>query len=219
MRRGVRPLTVVERDHRLVAHLRRLFGTRIAVVPGDARVVPLPPADCAVGNLPYAVATPILLRLFALRVPRVVALVQEEVGQRLAAGPGSGAYGRLSLAAQLYGEVELFRPIGPEAFYPAPKVRSRLIVHRARPGPLPVPSVPEFERATRILFSARRKQLGNLLPRLAGGDAAAERLARAAGWPDGWSTLRPENLPPEAFFALARARAGADGPSDRPTSP
>ncbi len=204
LRRGIGPLTVVERDPRLVGHLRRSFGTRIEVLSGDALVVPLPPADAVVGNLPYSVATPILLRLFAARIPRVVALVQEEVAQRLAAGPGSGTYGRLSLFAQLYGEVELFRPIGPASFFPPPTVQSRLLVHRTRAGPLPVPSVPEFERATRLLFSSRRKQLGNLLPRLAGGAAAATSLARAAGWPDGWSTLRPENLPPEAFFALAR---------------
>ncbi len=211
LRRGKQPLTVVERDRRLADHLRRRFGPRITVRTGDALEVDLPEADCAVGNLPYSVATPILLRLFAARLPRIVALVQEEVARRLAAGPGSGEYGRLSLAARLYGEVELYRAIGPEAFYPAPKVTSRLIVHRARPGPLPVPSVADFERATRELFSARRKQLGNTLPRWAGGEGEAARLARAAGWPDGWSRLRPENLPPEAFFALARARAGYDG--------
>jgi len=158
-----------------------------------------------VGNLPYSVATPILLRLFAARVPRVVFLVQREVAERLASGPGSKEYGRLSLIAQMYGTVELFRAVPAGAFYPPPQVESRLAVHVARPDPLPVPSVPEFERIVRVLFSSRRKQLGNLLPRLAPSSEAAERLAEAAGWPSQWPKLRPEELPPSAFFALARA--------------
>ncbi len=204
VRRGLEPLTVVEKDARLATHLRRVFGSRIRVLEGDALHLELPPADAVVGNLPYAVATPILLAQLARRVPRVVFLVQEEVARRLAAAPGSKQFGRLSLIAQLYGEVELFRSVGPGSFYPVPEVTSRIGVHRRRTGGLPVPSVPEFERLTRTLFSSRRKQLGNLLPRLAASEEAAEGLAIAAGWPEGWRRLRPENLPAEAYFALAR---------------
>jgi 16S rRNA (adenine1518-N6/adenine1519-N6)-dimethyltransferase len=206
VRRDVRPLTVVERDPRLAAHLRRVFGARIEVMEGDALTAPLPPSEAVVGNLPYSVATPILLAQFARRIPRVVFLVQEEVAQRLAAGPGSRVYGRLSIAARLYGTVELFRPVPPGAFTPIPAVASRLGIHRARSDPLPVPSVPEFESLVRTLFSARRKQLGNLLPRAAPSEAAADRWAAAAGWPEGWQRLRPEQLAPEAYFALARSR-------------
>lgn len=205
VRRGLEPLTVVERDARLAAHLRRVFGSRVRVLEGDALELDLPPSDAVVGNLPYAVATPILLAQMARRVPRVVFLVQEEVARRLAATPGSRQFGRLSLFAQLYGEVELFRTVPPDCFYPVPEVTSRIGVHRGRPGELPVPSVREFERITQTLFSSRRKQLGNLLPRLVPSDGAADRLAALAGWPDGWRRLRPENLPPEAYFALARA--------------
>jgi 16S rRNA (adenine1518-N6/adenine1519-N6)-dimethyltransferase len=212
LRRGVGPLTVIERDPRLAAHLRATFRDRIHVVEGDALEVPLPNAGCVVGNLPYSAATPILLRLFERRTPRVVFLVQREVAERLAAGPGSKRYGRLSLAAQLYGTVELFRPVPSSAFEPIPEVESRLGVHIARPGALPVPSVPGLERVVRTLFSARRKQLGNLVPRLTSGPGAADRLARAASWPDGWQRLRPEDLPPEAFFALARAMDEARAP-------
>jgi 16S rRNA (adenine1518-N6/adenine1519-N6)-dimethyltransferase len=205
LRRGIEPLTVIERDPRLARHLRSTLGHRVDVLEGDALEVELPPSDAVVGNLPYSLATPILLSLFARRVPRVVFLVQEEVARRLAAGPGSKQFGRLSLIAQLYGSVELFRSVGPEAFYPVPDVTSRLGVHVARLGKLPVPSVSEFERLTQTLFSSRRKQLGNLLPRLTPSEAAADRLAEAAGWPAGWNRLRPENLSPEAYFSLARA--------------
>jgi 16S rRNA (adenine1518-N6/adenine1519-N6)-dimethyltransferase len=203
LRRGIGPLTVVERDRRLAGFLRTTFGDRIHVLEGDALEVELPPAECAIGNLPYSVGTPLLLRLLRARFPRIVFLLQKEVVERFAAGPGTKKYGRLSILARLYGTVDLFRTVAPAAFAPEPEVASRLAVHLARPGPLPVPSVPEFERAVRILFSARRKQLGNLLPRLASSRDEAAGLARAAGWPDGWARLRPEELGPEAYFALA----------------
>ncbi len=205
VRRRLGPLTVIERDPRLARHLRRVFGARVHVLEGDARRVGLPSSEAVVGNLPFSVATPILLDQLARRVPRVVFLVQEEVAARLAAAPGSKQFGRLTLIARLYGEVELFRRVAPAAFYPVPEVTSRIGVHRARTGALPVPSVPEFEQLTQALFSSRRKQLGNLLPRLAPSEGAADRMADAAGWPAGWRRLRPENLAPEAYFALARA--------------
>jgi 16S rRNA (adenine1518-N6/adenine1519-N6)-dimethyltransferase len=204
VRRGLDPITVVERDPRLADFLRATFGDRVRVRTADALATELPPADCVVGNLPYSAATPILLRLFELRVPRIVFLVQREVADRLASGPGSKEYGRLSIVARLYGEVELFRTVPPNAFTPHPRVESRIAVHVAREGALPVASVPRFERAVRVLFSSRRKQLGNLLPRLTSSRAAADLLAERSGWPSGWRRLRPEDLPPEAYFALAR---------------
>jgi 16S rRNA (adenine1518-N6/adenine1519-N6)-dimethyltransferase len=207
LRRRMGPLTVVERDRRLARFLATTFGDRVRVVTGDALTVPLPPAEAVVGNLPYSVATPILLRLFAARVPRVVALVQREVAERLAAGPGSKTYGRLSIVARLYGTVELFRTVGPEAFTPQPEVASRIVVHVARSGPLPVPAVPAFEEVLRRLFSSRRKQLSNLLPRVVPEHGDVNELARRADWPIDWAHRRPEELPPEAYFALAGAIA------------
>ncbi|MCI4339264.1 MAG: 16S rRNA (adenine(1518)-N(6)/adenine(1519)-N(6))-dimethyltransferase RsmA [Thermoplasmata archaeon] len=204
LRRGISPLTVIERDPRLAGYLRSTFGDRIQVVVGDALEVELPAAAGVVGNLPYSVATPILIRLFEARTRRIVFLVQREVAERLAAGPGSKRYGRLSLLARLYGEVELFRTVAATAFSPVPEVESRLGVHIARMGPLPVASVPTFERVVRALFSSRRKQLGNLLPRLATPSRGADALARDAGWPADWARLRPEDLPPEAFLALTQ---------------
>jgi len=211
VRRGADPIHVVEQDPRLARYLRTTFGRRIHVIEGDALEVELPEAACVIGNLPYSVGTPILLRLFARRTPRIVFLVQREVAERLAADAGSKRYGRLSLAAHLYGETELYRTVDPSAFEPVPEVESRLAVHTARSGPLPVTSVATFERVVRTLFSARRKQLGNLLPRLAASRAAAARIAEAAGWPSDWATRRPEDLPPEAFFAITQLVAAGTG--------
>ncbi len=205
LRRGVGPLTVVERDPRLAAFLRSTFGKRVEVVAGDALDLALPPADCVIGNLPYSVGTPILIRLMQRRTPRVVFLIQREVAERFSAATGSKQYGRLALLARLYGDVELFRTVSAASFAPVPEVESRLGVFVGRRGELPVPSVETFERVVRTLFSSRRKQLGNLLPRLTGRGGDAAQLATEAGWPSHWSTLRPEQLPPEAFFAMARA--------------
>ena len=213
LRRGLGPLTVIERDHRLAAFLRRTFGRRVRVLEADALKVEFAGVDCLIGNLPYSVATAILRRAFEARVPRIVFLVQREVAERIAAGPGSRQYGRLSIFARLYGSVELYRTVGPEAFYPRPRVESRLGVHVARDGPLPVPSVATFERAVNTLFSSRRKQLGNLLPRLAPSTEATAALARDAGWPEDWARRRPEEFGPEAYFALADVLGRAEGPT------
>ena len=215
LERGARPLTVVERDRRLAAHLARTFGDALTVRVQDARGFPFPEEATVVGSLPYAAGTTIVLELLRRRVRRFAVILQKEVADRLAAGPGSRAYGRPSVLARLYGDVELWRELGPESFYPRPRVTSRLLSFRARDGPLPVPAVEGLEAVLRSLFSSRRKQLGNLLPRLAATDAAAASLARAADWPDGWERLRPEQLEPEAFFRLARAV----GTPARPRSP
>jgi len=208
VRRGVRPLTIVERDPRLVAFLRSVFADRIAVEEADATRYPFPAGVTVVGNLPFSIATPILLALFERRIPRIVAMVQREVADRLAAGPGSKTYGRLSIAARLYGDIELFRTVSRSSFYPTPEVEGRIIVHTTRRGPLPVPDPGRFEEIVRVLFSSRRKQLGNLLPRLGRASAELERLTREAAWPDEWPRLRPEDLPPEAYFRFATAFEG-----------
>ena len=205
LRRGLDRLTVVERDPRLAAFLRKRFGDGIRLIVGDALRIPVESAECYVGNLPYSIATPLLLRWMKARVPRIVFMVQREVAERLAAAPGSRAYGRLSIIAQLYGRLELFRTVDPEAFVPRPRVESRIAVFEGRSDSLPVPSIPDFERIVRALFSSRRKQLGNLLARVAFTSRTAEDLASRAGWPETWRHLRPEDLPPTAYFALARA--------------
>jgi 16S rRNA (adenine1518-N6/adenine1519-N6)-dimethyltransferase len=206
LRRGYTTVTVVELDPRLARRLDSEFGETIRVVTGDALDVPLGQPAAVVGNLPYASATPILIRLLKERVPRVVVMVQSEVAERIGATPGSGVYGRLSLLAQLFAEVELYRTVGPAAFHPRPKVDSRILTLTARPDPLAVRSVPLLEETARALFSSRRKQLGNLLPRLT---AEPEALATAAGWPADWRRRRPEELPPTAFYDLSNALGAA----------
>ncbi len=213
LRRGLGPLTVVEKDPRLAEHLARAFEGRARVLRGDALGLELPEAEAAVGNLPYAVATPIVRRLLDLRVPRIVAMLQREVAERLAAGPGSRSYGRLSILTRALADVELFRTVPASSFVPAPAVESRIVVLTRAGGPPRVPSRPALERVLDPIFASRRKQLGNLLPRL--GPRGPE-MARSAGWPEGWERRRPEELPPEAYFRLAEEVARRR--RDRPTA-
>jgi 16S rRNA (adenine1518-N6/adenine1519-N6)-dimethyltransferase len=211
LRRGLGPVRVVERDPRLVGHLQELLGERVEVLEGDARRIDLRPGERVIGNLPFSSASPILQRLFELRPPRVVALVQREVGERLAAAPGSSAYGRPTIQAALYGRVEAFATVPARAFTPRPEVEAVSIRFTPRPGPLPVDSPVRLESLVRRIFAWRRKQLGKTLGAVLGSPGRAARCAEAAGWPSGWARLRPETLAPEAFFALERAVAREEG--------
>jgi 16S rRNA (adenine1518-N6/adenine1519-N6)-dimethyltransferase len=205
LRRGVTPLTVLERDPRLAAHLRRTFGSEAEVLTRDAFDHPWQGVAVAVGNLPFSIATMILIRLFESRVPRIVALVQREVARRIGASPGGKEYGRLSILASLYGQVELFRTVPAAAFVPLPAVDGQIVVHTARDGPLPVPSVERFESIIRRLFSQRRKKLGNLMPKVLPDGFDLAQVVSGAGWPEDWADRRPETIAPDAYFRLAAA--------------
>ncbi|MHB8351977.1 MAG: 16S rRNA (adenine(1518)-N(6)/adenine(1519)-N(6))-dimethyltransferase RsmA [Thermoplasmata archaeon] len=213
LRRGLGPITVVERDPRLARHLREMARGAFTVQLADALEVEFGGVRTVVGNLPFSVAAPILTRLFEARVGRIVVLLQKEVGERYTAPAGGRRYGRPAIQAALYGRAERFATVPRSAFEPTPKVDGILVRFSGRPGPLPVPSVTRFEAEVRQLFASRRKQLGNLLPALAGGTEGARRLADRAGWPEGWARRRPEELPPESYFALSRARARPEEPA------
>lgn len=205
LRRGLGPLTVIERDPRLAAHLERTFGAEVRVLRADALRDPLPEARAVVGNLPYSTGTAILTRLLRAGTPRVVGLLQREVVERLSAAPGSRVYGRLTVLAAALGRVEPFRTVPASAFVPEPLVESQLFTAERHPTPPMAVPVDGLEAVLDPLFSSRRKQLKNLLPRLG---PRPDDLAERAGWPEDWPTRRPEELPPEAYFRLAEARVG-----------
>jgi 16S rRNA (adenine1518-N6/adenine1519-N6)-dimethyltransferase len=212
LRRDIGPLTVFESDPRLAEHLRRTYGDRITVVEGDALTLEIPEVRAAIGNLPYSAATPILLRLFRARIPKVVAMVQREVADRLTASFGSRSYGRLTIVARLFGTVEPYQVVPPTSFVPEPAVASQVVEFTARSGSVPIDDFETLEVVLQALFSSRRKQLANLLPRLTHDPQA---LAEEAGWPPEWPSRRPEDLPPEAFFGLANALGPRPHSGDR----
>ncbi|MCL5258520.1 MAG: 16S rRNA (adenine(1518)-N(6)/adenine(1519)-N(6))-dimethyltransferase RsmA [Firmicutes bacterium] len=120
----------------------------------------------AAGNLPYNVATPLIVRLVEMREgPQLlVVTIQKDVADRLAARPGTKAYGSLSVAVQYAMEVERAFSLGPGAFYPRPKVDSTVVLLRRRDRPAAaVRDEAWFRQVVRAAFAYRRKTLANSL--------------------------------------------------------
>jgi 16S rRNA (adenine1518-N6/adenine1519-N6)-dimethyltransferase len=161
-----------------------------------------PPPGKIVANLPYGIAATVILRTID-ELPGVrewVVMVQREVGERLAAAPGTAAYGAPSVLAQLACRVRVLRPISRNVFRPVPNVDSVLVgLSRFAPGP---------SDAVRALvhdaFAHRRKALAGSLARAAGAPPGVRERAREAlvelGHP---ADERAERLSPEEFRELA----------------
>jgi 16S rRNA (adenine1518-N6/adenine1519-N6)-dimethyltransferase len=213
---------VVEIDERLREALGDATDARanVTVHWADAMTLDLsalaPAPGKVVANLPYGVAAGVLLRTIE-ELPGVsswVAMVQREVGERLAAGAGSGVYGVPSVLAQLACEVEVLRAIPRTVFHPAPNVDSVLVGMRRRTaedeaGEAPPPTVsPALRALVAGAFAHRRKTLSGSLG-LAGGSVglpprSRERVREALvrlGQP---ADVRAERLSPQDFRALAR---------------
>jgi 16S rRNA (adenine1518-N6/adenine1519-N6)-dimethyltransferase len=176
---------------------------------GDAMKVDLaafaPAPTAMVANLPYSVATPLLLRTIEL-LPGLASwtvMVQREIADRLRAAPGSRTYGSPSVVAQLACEVELVRKVDPAVFKPRPRVDSAILRLRRR-GPAADPATHALVRAA---FAHRRKSLARSLEHGRPGSLAAARTALTElGLA---ADARAEALSPEQFAALS-AKLQAD---------
>jgi 16S rRNA (adenine1518-N6/adenine1519-N6)-dimethyltransferase len=210
-----RHVHVVEVDERLREALADATDphANVDVHWGDAMRIDLrglrPEPEKVVANLPYGIAAGVLLRTIA-ELPRVstwVATVQREVGQRLAAAPGSRTYGAPSVLAQLACDVELVRALPRTVFYPVPNVDSVLVRLRRRGAGS---GAPETEPALRALiagaFAHRRKTLVGSLA-LAGAPAgrSREQLREALEGLHHPGDVRAERLSAADFRALAKA--------------
>lgn len=158
-----------------------------------------PPPTAVVSNLPYAVATPVILRtieeLPSLRSWTV--MVQREIADRLRAAPGNRTYGAPSVIAQLSCEVRLLRTVDPAVFRPRPRVESAILALR-RTGPGASPATRQLVRAA---FAHRRKALPRSLEHVRPGSVEAARQALTElGLP---ADARAESLAPEQFAALS----------------
>ncbi|HEY8548891.1 MAG TPA: 16S rRNA (adenine(1518)-N(6)/adenine(1519)-N(6))-dimethyltransferase RsmA [Vicinamibacterales bacterium] len=164
----------------------------------------------AVGNLPYNLSTPILIRLHDLarttgRLKDATLMLQREVADRVLAGPGTGEYGPLAILLGLYADRERLLSLPPGAFRPAPEVHSSVVRLVFRPPSVSVGDYLTLERLVRTVFQQRRKTLANALrPLLARAGVDAGALASAAGVDPG---QRPEMLSAAAFVRLADALA------------
>jgi 16S rRNA (adenine1518-N6/adenine1519-N6)-dimethyltransferase len=156
-----------------------------------------------VANLPYQVATPLMLELLHTTPPfeRLTCTVQKEVGQRLAAEPRSPDYGPISVIAQTLAEIELIAILPPSAFWPRPKVESLMLTLRPRPREqIDVTDVADFVSFVQRGFAQRRKMLRRAVRDWDLLDALAV-FHRAGVNPD----ARPEELAPHSWRAFHRA--------------
>ncbi|MDQ1513272.1 MAG: rRNA (adenine1518-N6/adenine1519-N6)-dimethyltransferase [Microbacteriaceae bacterium] len=178
---------------------------RLTVVTGDALGVAIPGTPTRmVANLPYNVAVPVILRLLA-DVPSLAAgivMVQAEVGERLAAPPGSKIYGVPSVKAAWYGRCRLAGTVPRGVFWPVPNVDSVLVGFERGASRGDEALRRRVFALVDAAFAQRRKTLRKALAQVAGGTDRAEAGLRAAGIDP---AQRGEQLPVEAFIALAEA--------------
>jgi len=204
-------VVAVEIDKRLAAQLPITVSqlqpdAQLTVITEDAlRVIELPNEPRVfVANLPYNVSVPVLLHFLEHfdSLDRGLVMVQAEVGNRVAAGPGSKVYGSPSIKAAWYGEFSTAGLVSRQVFWPVPNVDSVLVrfERREQPGTI------EERKATFALvdaaFQQRRKMLRQSLSSVLGSStAASERLVAAGIAP----TARGEELTVLDFLAIARA--------------
>jgi len=215
-------VTAVEIDHRLAERLPRTAAAHgvppdaLRVLDADALRVTELPGDptVLVANLPYNVSVPVLLH-FLEHFPslqRGVVMVQAEVGERLAASPGSKTYGAPSIKAAWYGEWRLAGNVSRQVFWPVPNVDSVLVAFERAAAPLG--SEQERRRTFAIVdaaFQQRRKMLRQALAGVLGGSAAeASAVLEAAGIAP---TARGEELGAREFLAIAQELPDAARPA------
>lgn len=210
-------VTAVEIDPLLAQHLPATVAARMpdradrfALVHADAMDVtelPGPAPTALVANLPYNVAVPVLLHMLEAfpSIERTLVMVQSEVADRLAAGPGSKVYGVPSVKANWYADVKRAGAIGRNVFWPAPNVDSGLVSLVRRDPPSTTATRKDVFAAVDAAFAQRRKTLRAALAGWAGSPAAAEQALAAAGVDH---RLRGEALTVEQFAAIAEHRPG-----------
>ena len=210
---GARHVIAIERDERAVAALEEIaqkYPGRLTIVAADAMTFdprPLLGGTRAkiVANLPYNIATPLLIGWLSTEpwppwFDEMILMFQREVAERIVAEVGDDAYGRLAVFAGWRTEAKILFDIAPSAFVPPPKVTSSVVrlVPRAAPEPCPRALL---EKVTEAAFGQRRKMLRQSL-KSTGVDPAA--LLAAAGIDP---TQRAETVPVSGFVAMANRLA------------
>ena len=201
-------LTVIELDRDLIDPLRKMASGKGSleiynqdVLSFDFATLTDQPASLRViGNLPYNISTPLIFHLLKQNhlIQDMHFLLQKEVVDRLAAKPGGGQYGRLSVMVQYFCRVEKLFNVGPGAFTPPPKVDSafvRLIPYANQPWK--AANHAHFAKLVKQAFSQRRKTLRKSLKTLAGDDDFIQSGVD--------SSLRPERLAITDFVNLSNS--------------
>ncbi len=212
--RCAKEVIAIELDEEAVRELEKIDAPNLRIIHADILKTDLS-ALCGkckvVANIPYYITSPIMAHLLGEvddlahknrnAVSEILMMVQEEVAQRMAAGPDSPnkQYGMLTILSQFWADVEIVRRVGSRCFYPSPKVNSALVKLRILDKPrLDLSDYKMFRRVVKAAFSQRRKTLKNCL--YAGG-FAKEKIAAALND----DKVRGEKLSIQDFGALSEA--------------
>ena len=200
LRRGDILLKGIEIDGESIAYLRenlpeimpRLYEADF--LKTDLRKI-FPEGDfCVIGNFPYNISSQIFFKILDYKddVPQVVGMLQKEVAERLASGPGNKSYGILSVLLQAWYDIEYLFTVGEHEFIPPPKVKSAVIrLQRNRRTELGCDEA-KFKQVVKAAFNQRRKTLRNSLKPL------------GIEPPEQFASLRPEQLGVEDFISLTK---------------
>jgi 16S rRNA (adenine1518-N6/adenine1519-N6)-dimethyltransferase len=209
---GAARVVAIEKDSRCLpalADIAALYSGRLKVVPADAREIDfralaLSPPARVVANLPYSVATPLLISWLKTEswppwFDRLVLMFQREVADRIIAAPGSKDYGRLAVLCQWRTKPRILFTLPAAAFTPRPKVDSALVELVPRESPQPRCDVSTLEKVTAAAFGQRRKMLRSALRRVA---RNSEALLKSLGIDP---EARAEDLAVGEFCRIANA--------------
>jgi 16S rRNA (adenine1518-N6/adenine1519-N6)-dimethyltransferase len=211
-------LTVIERDAAFADFLREEFAAAVAdgrldVVAGDALDVELPPFTACVANLPYGVSSEVAFRLLPAKRPLVL-MFQAEFAERMVASAGESAYGRLSVSAQHYADVEIVERVPKEAFDPQPAVESAVVRCLPRDPDYAVGDEAFFLRFVKALFTQRRKTVRNAVRNTAHISGLDDPAAVVEAADEELLASRPGTLEPAAFAALAELARAHGSPTE-----
>ncbi len=176
-------VTAIEKDPVLAARLKSALGSpdKLTVIEGDALEVHTGDEfDCMVSNLPYQAGTRILMELAKVHTLKsMTVLVQTEVAERLAAGPGSRTRGLSGVWVQLDYDVTIVRKVSASCFWPRPQIGSAVVklIRHHRNLDLSLEIRKNFYHLTKLAFAHRRKQLGSIFKDLIQSTARAEELS------------------------------------------
>ena len=210
LKEGARRVVAVERDRRFLHALEAVherWPGKLEIIHGDARITDALPRlrvpARIVANLPYGIASPLIVSWMSTESwppiwDNATIMLQREVAERIAAGPGSRSYGRLSVLVQWRATARTVMRVPPSVFVPAPRVESSLLQIAPLSHPETGFSSLVLGRVTAAAFSGRRKTLRGSLARIC---SDSEAWLAEAGIDSG---LRADALPVSGYCALAR---------------
>ncbi|MEM2924951.1 MAG: 16S rRNA (adenine(1518)-N(6)/adenine(1519)-N(6))-dimethyltransferase RsmA [Halobacteria archaeon] len=194
----------IELDKKLASDLRAKFaGTNVEVIQGNALKLDFPYFNKVVSNIPYYISSDLTFKLLRYKFELGVLMYQKEFAERMTAMPGDKNYGRLSITAQHYAEIEILEIVPRSAFTPVPEVDSAIVRLKLRKPSYEVKNEEFFLKLVSTCFSQRRKKLKNAILKAASSlelnQLALEEVVKEGSQ---WNK-RAEELSPAEFALLA----------------